>query len=244
MERKSLYLEIKSAGSTDGPGYLEGYGAYKGNIDSYGDVIRDGAFKGLEEFIVSGFMGEAHAWDKAVGYIEEAREDDKGLWVKMAFHSTPDAQSLRTKVNERLAAGKSVGLSIGYFTRESENGQINGQDVRFLNSIEVFEVSVVTMPANDQAKVLAAKGHGVPRAKQFEDITADVSDYVERLAKISESRGDEWKAARVLELSALASKILDLVDSLNDAPTPTPQEDAPLPDGWEDILAQAQKLTQ
>lgn len=242
MERKSLYLEIKSAGSTDGPGYLEGYGAYKGNIDSYGDVIRDGAFKGLEEFIVSGFMGEAHAWDKAVGYIEEAREDDKGLWVKMAFHSTPDAQSLRTKVSERLAAGKSVGLSIGYFTRESENGQINGQDVRFLNSIEVFEVSVVTMPANDQAKVLAAKGHSEPRAKQFQDLTAQVEDYIQRLHEIKEKGANDERLAKFRdELSAVAALCLDAIGEL-EAKTNQAEFDS-FPDGWMDVLTRAEQLT-
>ncbi len=248
MERKSLLLlpngQAAIKAISEGNGSIEGYGAIKGNRDSYGDVIRDGAFRNLEKLVKDGFLGDGHDWSKPVGYFEEVREDEQGLYIKATFHGTPDAQAIRAKVNERLAAGKSVGLSIGYFTKEASYGTADGEEVRYLDGIEVFEVSVVTMPANDQAKVLAAKGRGVPRAKQFEDITADVEDYAERLAEISEGRGDEWKAARALELDALASKILDLSDSLKDAPTEDAQEFDSFPEGWEAILAEAQKLTQ
>jgi HK97 family phage prohead protease len=248
MERKDLLLlpdgnaAIKAI--AEGNGYIEGYAAVKGNADSYNDIIRDGAFQNLEKLVGSGFFGKSHEWDDAIGYVVEAKEDQIGLWVKMAFHSTPDAQEARVKIGERLAAGKSVGLSIGYFTKEASYGTADGQDVRYLDAVEVFEVSFVTMPANERAQVLNFKGRGVPREKQFDDLAAEVEDYTARLAEISESRGDEWKAARVLELDALASKVLTLADSLREAPTEEPQAFDSFPEGWEGILAEAQKLTQ
>lgn len=241
MERGSLYLEVKSVGTENDSGYVEGYGAVKGNIDTYKDVILDGAFENLDQLMVKGFMSDAHNWDSAVGYVVEAREDEHGLWIKMAFHSTPDAQNLRTKVAERVAAGKEVGMSIGYYTKEAENGTYNGQQVRFLKKIEVFEVSVVLMPANDQAKVLAAKGHSEPRAKQFQDLTAQVEDYIQRLHEIKEKGANDERLAKFRdELSAVAALCLDAIGEL-EAKTDQAEFDS-FPDGWQDVLARAEQL--
>ena len=41
-------------------------------------------------------------------------QDSVGLKVSGAFHSTEEAQAVRTVVRERLAAGKAVKCSIGY----------------------------------------------------------------------------------------------------------------------------------
>ena len=240
MERKSLLLEVKSVGD-DGAGYLEGYGAVKHNIDSYKDVLMDGAFDDLQTLIDEGFMGEAHAWDKAVGMVMEAKEDANGLWVKMDYHSTQDAQDLRTKVAERIAKGKKVGLSIGYYTKESEEGEYKGERVRFLKKIQVFEVSVVLMPANDQATVLAAKGHSEPRAKQFQDLTAQVQDYVQRLREIKEAGANDERLAKFRdELSAVAALCLEAIDDL-EAKTDQAEFDS-FPDGWQDVLLRAEQL--
>jgi HK97 family phage prohead protease len=243
-ERKYLDLQVKSAGNLgdEGNGYLEGYGAVKGNIDSYGDVIRDGAFKNLEALVGKGFAGKGHDWTDAIGYVEEAREDEHGLWVKMAFHSTSDAQDVRTKVQERLSAGKAVGLSIGYFTKAASPGKVEGQDVRFLDEIEVFEVSVVTMPANERATVLSAKGHGEPRAKQFDNLTAQVQDYIHRLQEIKSTGASDERVQRFTdELSAVAALCLDAIDELSAKTEAEPEFDS-FPDGWEATLARAQQL--
>lgn len=241
MERGSLYLEVKSVGTENDSGYLEGYGAVKGNIDGVNDVIVDGAFENLDHLMVKGFMSDAHKWDSAVGYVVEAREDKHGLWIKMAFHSTPDAQNLRTKVLERVAAGKEVGLSIGYYTKEAETGIYNGQQVRFLKKIEVFEVSVALMPVNDQAKVLATKGHSEPRTKQFQDLTAQVEDYIQRLQEIKEKGSSDQRLAKFRdELSAVAAICLDAIGDL-EAKTDQAEFDS-FPDGWTDVLARAEQL--
>lgn len=245
MERKDLLLlpngQAAIKAISEGNGSIEGYGAIKGNRDSYGDVIRDGAFRNLEKLVKDGFLGDGHDWSKPVGYFEEVREDEQGLYIKATFHGTPDAQAIRAKVAERMAAGKSVGLSIGYFTKEASYGTVDGQEVRYLDGIEVFEVSVVTMPANDQAKVLAAKGHSEPRAKQFQDLTAQVEDYVQRLLEIKEKGANEERLAKFRdELSAVAALCLDAIGDL-EAKTDQTEFDS-FPDGWQDVLARAEQL--
>jgi HK97 family phage prohead protease len=244
MAKESLYLEIKSVGEPGdgGYGYVEGYGGYKGNVDSVNDVILDGAFKNLDKFKDVGFMSDGHNWDSAIGYIEEAREDSNGLWVKMAFHSTPDAQTTRTKVQERLAAGKSVGMSIGYRTKRASQGTVEGKQVRLLEEIEVFEVSLVLMPANERATVLSAKGHGEPRAKQFDNLTAQVQDYIQRLQEIKSTGASDERVQRFTdELSAVAALCLDAIDELFAKTEAEPEFDS-FPDGWEATLARAQQL--
>lgn len=236
-DKRSLLLEVKSFDSS-GNGYLEGYGAVKGNIDSYGDVITDGAFKNLDKFIGSGFMAEGHDWKSAIGWVEDAREDSKGLWVKLAFHSTPDAQMVRTKAQERVDAGRSVGLSIGFFTTAYSDAERDGVKVRELREVEVYEVSVVTVPANSQATATSVKsGTGVPREEQLETLQGGVSDYLSRIADLAEKRGDDWKAQRAIELRSLASDLAETADLIEPAPTtpePNPEADA--------ILAKALKL--
>lgn len=215
MEKHFRALEIKAV-SDDGAGYIEGYGAIKGNIDSYGDVIKDGAFTDLDEFVKRGFMGEGHNWETPIGYIVDAKEDQLGLFVKMAFHNTPDAQAARKKVAERMAADKFVGLSIGFYTKVSSYGEIEGREVRFLESIETAEISIVTVPANKRAGATSIKsGASVPRLQQFAEVRQSVADYLSRMADMKDLRGDEWKAERAQELRSIATEITNTIDFLD-----------------------------
>lgn len=160
MEKKTF--EFK--GSVGDAGTIEGYGAVTGNIDSYNDVIVPGAFKNLSEFVDKGSLLVGHDWGSfGVGTIDSAQEQPNGLFFKATFHSDDAAQVVRNRVTERMSRGKFVGLSIGYQTLESETGQKDGENVRYIKALNVFEISLVTVPANPQA--------GVTSAKSFEDRT-------------------------------------------------------------------------
>jgi HK97 family phage prohead protease len=119
-ERKFIDLKALKV-SDEGSGAIEGYRSVFGEIDEGGDIVVKGAFaECIPEFLRSGFTAESHDWDfsKAVGFPVEAKEDDYGWFVKSQFHSTPDAQNIRIKAQERFAAGKQVGFSFGYKTDE------------------------------------------------------------------------------------------------------------------------------
>lgn len=220
LEKKTLVLS-KAKASDDDNGYLEGYGAVKGNVDSYGDRIVDGAFLNLDEFTNSGFMADHHDWAKDIGFIVEAREDAHGLWVKMAFYPTTEAQEIRKKVASRLAAGKAVGLSIGYFTKVWEWAEEDGKDIRILKGIDIAEVSVVTMPANPKAQVTSAKDKTVsadPSAKgfgeEFDGLAQSVEDFIGRAAKVADERGEKWKAERGEQYRRMAEKLTAEADAM------------------------------
>lgn len=231
LESKALpLLEAKMSDGENGHGVLEGYGSVKNDIDAYGDVIVDGAYVELEDLVKSGWSGFNH--EGAVGMVMEAREDQKGLFVKIAFHSDPDSQAVRTKIKERMEAGKEVGMSIMYKTLESTQGKRDEQDVRELKKIKVVEVGAVLLPAAKNATVASVKSDGKPFAEQIESLLAGIED--------AKSRLDTFQADRKQGLSETnierAKSLRDGLDSLIAASEPPksidPEELKALEPSW------------
>lgn len=155
-------------------GRLEGYAAVKNQVDRQGDVIADGAFGNLTEFVRDGFVSVAHRHQRLpIGFIEEAREDDHGLWVAMRFHQTPAGQAAYTVAKERLAAGKTVGLSIGYVPRTWRWETLGSQRVRRLTQIELKEFSLVTVPAMPLAQATGVKAETDDLAPRWPKTSVD-----------------------------------------------------------------------
>ena len=180
------FVELKSLKTIDkGPGEIEGHRAIFSVLDEGGDIILPGAFKDtIEEYLSSGFSAESHLWDfsKAIGFPVEAREDSIGFFVRSRFHSTPDAQAVRTKARERMEAGKRVGFSFGYSADDYE--LVHSADyktrlprylrldrlsadlakasrfsqIRLLKRVSMIEDSLVTAPMNKLAAATGVKG--------------------------------------------------------------------------------------
>lgn len=187
MDRK-LYL-LSKAEVTEA-GELTGYANVKGNIDRAGEVVADGAYRSLDHLVKDGFGAIGHdCWGLPIATIEEAREDEVGLYFRMAFHSTEDAQEARKVCQERIARGKSVGISIGYRVLEDAMETRDGKQVRVLKAIEVHEISIVTIPANPLAMAGGVKGVGTPLDDQVEALLDGVEDLANRLADIKNLRG-------------------------------------------------------
>jgi HK97 family phage prohead protease len=179
VETKTLPLtEAKVAGQ--GSGTLEGYASAFGSVDSYGDTVEPGAYaETIPAFLRDGFIAWGHDWRDPVALPTLAREDARGLFIQARFHSHPEAQRARSITAERLAAGKSMGLSIGYEALEWEfrqaermvRGPAGGgaHQVRVLKKIKLYEVSLVTVPAEPRAGVLDAKA---AEAKPMEGVHA------------------------------------------------------------------------
>lgn len=181
IEHKTVPLtQYKAEGDDTGAGSFSGYGSIFGNVDSYGDVVAKGAFKAtLPDFLRAGFIADGHDWKTPIAIPTMAREDDTGLYIEANFHSTPQAQSVRAIASERVAAGMDVGLSIGYETISSEREETGGDDVRTLKELRLFEISIVTVPANPAATVTGVKAH-LPYQEHGARLIDDLSAYLER----------------------------------------------------------------
>lgn len=158
-------------------GTFSGYGAVFGNRDTYGDVIAKGAFaESLRDWSKlgrlppmllqhGGVLGPAEDLTP-VGIWDRMAEDDVGLMVegRLIAIGTDKGKYLL----EGMREGALDGLSIGYIPREIAYGQKPGDPARTLKKIELREVSIVTFPANEQARIASVKG-GIESPRDLED---------------------------------------------------------------------------
>lgn len=178
LTHKSVKFDfnVKSEGDTR---TIEGYGAVFGNIDSTGDIITQGAFaESLSRRMPK--MLYQHWSEKLIGRWDEAREDSKGLYVKGTLART----GLGNEAYELAQMGALDGMSIGYSPNDYEH---DDKGIRTLKKVELWEVSLVTFPANTQARVTGVKGHKTER--EFEEFLRDAGGYSREAAKTIASHG-------------------------------------------------------
>lgn len=172
--RIDVPLEVKSVNDA---GEFEGYGSVFGVKDSYGDIVMPGAFaKSLTSWSQKGRLPAMlwqHKMSEPIGVYSEMREDDRGLYVKGRLLIEGDPLAVRAHTH--MKAGSLTGLSIGYILNEWEYSK--DKDAWLLKEIDLWEVSPVTFPANDEARiedVKAAITHGeIPTQKSIERILRD-----------------------------------------------------------------------
>lgn len=200
----------------DGPGWFSGYASTFANFDRVNERPVRGAFaKHLPTFLRDGFIGSDHVWGftKSIATIADAHEDDHGLLIARAeFHTTADAQAARTIAQERQARGKSVSLSIGYRVLADEYEEGGG---RLLKEIELYEVSLVTVPANPLAIVTTTKDGppaGLTFADQTDMVLAAIADYAHRVTGLIDLRS--VKEGRRIS-AATAAKIRAVLEALD-----------------------------
>lgn len=146
--------EIKALADT---GEFEGYGStFGGEPDSYGDIIAAGAYSdSLAKHKSNGTMPKLfwqHDSHEPIGRWLEASEDDHGLLMKGRLNM--GVQRGR-EAYELLKSGDIDGLSIGY--RIVEYSRNEDDDTWTLEKLDLIEVSVVSVPANEHATVASVK---------------------------------------------------------------------------------------
>ena len=166
-KRGAPLMRIKSMGED---GTFVGYGSIFGNTDAYGDVVEKGAFtKSLAAHQSRGTrpkMFWQHDMGKPIGSWLSMEEDEKGLLLEGRLNM--DVQ-LGREAYALLKAGDIDGLSIGYQIVADERDQKAG--VLRLKELDLIEVSVVSLGANDRALVDAVKqirGDALPSLSEFE----------------------------------------------------------------------------
>lgn len=173
MEIKALSLELKA----NDAGVIEGYGSVFGGLDSYGDTIEPGAFtKSLGKRKPK--MLWQHRVDQPIGVWDEVTEDAKGLRVKGRLADTEQAREARSLIE----IGALDGLSIGFRTIADE---MRGNN-RILKEIDLWEISMVTIPADSAAMITGIKGLSTER--EAEDALRSIG-FSRREAKAFIARG-------------------------------------------------------
>lgn len=227
LERKRLGLELKFAqGDNVKAGTFSGYGARFGNVDSYGDVIEKGAFKAtlrewkkrdrLPPMLLQhgGFIGPAED-GIPVGIWTKMEEDDEGLVVEGELFGLDTDKG--TYIYEGLKAGALDGLSIGYIAREVAYGKKPDEPKRMLKKIDLKEVSIVTFPANDAARVSAAKSiEDFLTLSDAEDYLRDACGFSRKQAvafvsRIKSLSPSDSETANVAEVAQMGARLLQRI---------------------------------
>ena len=157
MRIKSFEVQYKDVGS----GQIEGYAStWIRKPDSYGDVVKQGAFsKTLAERWHGGkgipFLW-AHKMDDLGAFIgtADANEDEVGLHFVATFDETEEAQRVRGLYKD----GRLKKFSFAYDVIESGMVTLeDGMKANELRVLDLYEISAVTIPANDDAGVVDVK---------------------------------------------------------------------------------------
>jgi HK97 family phage prohead protease len=153
--RLSPTLEIKRASAS---GAISGYAStFGGEADSYGDVIKAGAFaKSLREHAKAGtapLMLWCHDITQPIGRWDALTEDASGLLVEGELNLASRAgQEAHALLKHRDVSGLSIGFRTHPGGRTSD-----GAGNSLLTSVDLLEVSIVPLPANQRARVTSVK---------------------------------------------------------------------------------------
>ena len=166
-------IEVKRDAITHA-GTFAGHGAIFGNRDSFDDVIAPGAFRRtLAEWAQRGqrpamllghgnLFGLGTAEDSIpVGQWTRMEEDARGLAVEGQLFAL-DTQKGKY-IYAGLKSGVLSGLSIGFTAVGVKYAEKAGDPNRVLTDVTLHEVSIVTFPANPDARVEQAKTIDTPR---------------------------------------------------------------------------------
>lgn len=162
VRTKQFDLDVKAldAGLLE-EGEFIGYASVFDNVDSYGDVIRKGAFsESLASFGDDGagipcYWG--HRMDDPmmnIGQTVSAVEDNHGLKVHVRLDL--DTEQGR-QVHRLIKQGRVRQMSFAYDVIDGSIADVDGASVYELRKLRLHEVSVVPIGANQQTELLAVK---------------------------------------------------------------------------------------
>jgi HK97 family phage prohead protease len=137
---------VSGAAQDAEPLRFAGYAALFNKRDAGNDTIKPGAFaRTLAEKPPQGRLPLfwQHKPDQRIGWVERAAEDERGLRVIARIDNAQGGAAAALK------AGKVTGLSFGYRAR----GFARNGEGRELSDIDLFEVSLVTHPMQNDARV-------------------------------------------------------------------------------------------
>ncbi len=186
MELKHLAFAVEGleAKEDDNGRTVEGFASVFNNVDSYSDIVMPGAFAKSIKGRKPAMLWQ-HNSGQPIGVWDEMEEQKKGLYVKGRILPTTAGNDAYTLVK----AGAVTGMSIGYSARKWETDTDKG--IRRLTEVELYEVSLVTFPANEKAQITRVKSLDgqFMTERDFEEFLRDVGQLSQKEAKIVVSDG-------------------------------------------------------
>ena len=177
LKTRDFTFDIKSV---DKSGFFSGYGSVFGVKDSYGEVVAPGAFANSIQARAAKGRKLPILWQhrsgEPLGVYDVVKEDSTGLYLEGQL--LIDDVIRAKEAHALLKAGAVSGLSIGYYVIADS---FNEKDrLRTLTEVDLQETSIVTFPANDDARVEQVNGIDrilkagrLPSLREFEDFLCE-----------------------------------------------------------------------
>lgn len=200
---RDFQLEVKEITEE---GRFSGYASVFDVIDYYDDEIVRGAFaKSIAEKMP--VMLWQHDSAEPVGVYESIREDDIGLWIegRLLLDLEKGREAYILLKNQAIR-----GLSIGFVPILWEWENRESRRIRVLKEIDLWEVSLVTFPANPKALVDDVKS--IKTIRDVEDTLRDAGfSRTEAKALIAACKSAQRDAEEEDEELKAAQKLLNLM---------------------------------
>lgn len=176
MKRKvrNFTFDVKEV---DEEGNFSGYASVYHVIDAYREKVAPGAFgKSLDKWKAKGRLPPAlwqHRPAEPVGPFTKMVEDERGLYTegRLLVKEVQRAAEARALMKARAVDGMSIGFNS--IIEEWDNEQ----KLTTLKEIDLWEVSIVTFPANSESLITEVRsmfGDGkAPTIREVEEILRD-----------------------------------------------------------------------
>jgi HK97 family phage prohead protease len=218
------------------------------------DVIGKGAFAHyLPEYKAAGVICWQHDWKEPIGKPLEAKEDEKGLFVRGKISRTSKGSDALVLLRDGVVDKLSIGFKAtkARILSDTEGKSLLGEQpyleakeglpwdrsgIRFVEQMRLYEVSPVTVPQNYRTSIIGVKS-GLPAGLTFDDhfsaVLATNEEFAGRFRDLADLRikaGRTLSATNVSKLSDVRDRImaqLQVIDDLLDSVLP---DDAGEPD--------------
>lgn len=198
---KDYQISGVKAGPDDGlgEGIFEAYASVFGNIDSYGDVVAKGAFANtLQQWAESGNVIPAlygHNMGDPfynIGAVTKAEEDEHGLKVEVQL----DLENPTAVQVYKLMKGRRLSqMSFAFDVLASGETEVDGEKANELRELQLFEVSVVPVGANQETEILSVKSQADALARGLKEGRVLATKHINSLRKAQEAIGEVIEAA-------------------------------------------------
>ena len=213
---KSFELKSNEAGTITGY-----FSTYDREPDSYGDVIAKGAFtetiKAREDSGHPFPLCYNHDLDQIIGKVDTIEDTEKGPLMTASFFDTARAQEVR----EIVKSGVVYQFSFAYDVLEAAPVELeDGRKANELRKLDLFEVSIVPIPANQNAVMTSVKADE-PEKKEIATVTVKVVPELdeEAMAEVMEKAGrrnSQKDADTIKQIITLAQSLLEKVDEADE----------------------------
>lgn len=203
----------------DDTGKISGYfSTYDEEPDSYGDIVAPGAF--TETIKAREATGHPfplcfnHNMDAVIGTVDSIEDTEKGPLITASFLNTEKAQEVREMVKSGGVYQFSFAYDVKGWEEPTEEQKAKGI-ANVLTKVDLYEVSVVVVPANQNAVVTDIKS-GKRNSKKDADAIKQAITLLQGVLDNEEDDSEETEETPKANEDT-TSKELDEINARKDA---------------------------